>query len=105
VGKTTDTYKTTQLRYDLSKLRGKGLVEKIEGTQAYRLTPEGYRLCVLFLKLYQRIAAPLVSGILNPSPADGDLPVSRRCKLDRLYVAVDRALNDLCSQVGLRSAA
>jgi hypothetical protein len=104
LGKTSDTYKKTQLRYDLSKLREKGLVEKVEGTQCYRLTPEGYRVCLLFLKLQKRIAAPLVSGILDPSPADADFPPSRRCKLDRLYAAVDRALNDLCSYVGLQTA-
>jgi hypothetical protein len=26
-------YKLSQLRYDLAKLRGKGLVERVEGTQ------------------------------------------------------------------------
>jgi hypothetical protein len=104
LGKTTDTYKKTQLRYDLSKLREKGLVMKVEGTQAYRLTPEGYRICLLFLKLHQHLAAPLISGIVAPSVADADLPAARRCQLDRLYVAVDRALNNLCSHVGLTTA-
>jgi repressor of nif and glnA expression len=45
LGKTTETYKSSQLRYDLSKLRAKGLVQKVEGTQGYRLTDEGYRVC------------------------------------------------------------
>jgi hypothetical protein len=105
LGKTTDTYKKTQLRYDLSKLREKGLVEKVEGTQCYRLTAEGYRICLLFLKLHQRLAAPLISGIVAPSAADVHLPAARRCKLDCLYAAVDRALNNLCSHVGLKTAA
>jgi hypothetical protein len=33
------------LRYELSKLRAKGLVEKIPHSRRYRLLPEGYRLC------------------------------------------------------------
>ena len=37
-------YQLSQLRYDLSKFRGKGLVVREPGTQAYHLTPEGYRM-------------------------------------------------------------
>src|SRR6202011_4949969 len=33
-------YKVSQLRYDLSKLRGKGLLLRLQGTQSYQLTPE-----------------------------------------------------------------
>src|SRR5262249_32985547 len=40
-------YKLSQLRYDLSKLRGKGLVERVPGTQRYRLTAEAYSIGVL----------------------------------------------------------
>jgi hypothetical protein len=44
-----------QLRYDLAKLRGKGLVSRVKGTQRYALGPEGYRLAVLYQKLYHRL--------------------------------------------------
>jgi hypothetical protein len=104
LGLTTDTYTLTQLRYDLSKLRAKGLVGKVAGTQTYAVTPEGYRLCVAFLKLYHRLFAPLTAAILEPVPEDERLSPRQYCKLDRLYTAVQRALDKLCQQVGLRSA-
>jgi len=42
-------YTLSQLRYDLSKLRGKGLVVRLAGTQSYQLTPDGYRIAILYL--------------------------------------------------------
>jgi hypothetical protein len=104
LGKTTATYTLAQLRYDLSKLRVKGLVERNPGTQTYRLPPGGYRIAVLYLKLFHRIYAPLTAGILEPVAADERLPEERRALLDRLYAAVDRALNQLFEQVGVKLA-
>jgi hypothetical protein len=94
-------YSLTQLRYDLGKLRGKGLVERIKGSQDYRLSSEGYRVGVLYLKLYQRLYAPLVAAIQEPVKEDVDLMKHRRCKADRLYAAVEAALNKLAAHWGL----
>jgi len=104
LGQTVETYTLSQLRYDLAKLRAKGLVEKIDGTQAYRLTTEGFRICVLFLKLFHRIYAPLAAAVVDPAPYDARLPHDRRATLDRLYAAVDGALDLLLDHVGLRPA-
>ena len=46
------------LRYDLSKLRAKGLVEKPPRSRRYRLPAEGYSTCLIFLKLFQRLYVP-----------------------------------------------
>jgi hypothetical protein len=54
----TDQFKISSLRYKLSKLRAKGLVEKVPHSRRYHLLPEGYRLSVLYLKLSERIYAP-----------------------------------------------
>ena len=104
LGKTTESYTLGQLRYDLAKLRGKGLVERVAGTQSYRLPSEGYRIAVLYLKLFHRIYAPLTAGIMEPVPWDDRLPPERRALLDRLYAAVDHDLNRLFESVGLRLA-
>jgi len=56
-----DDYRLSQLRYDLSKLRAKRLVERIGNTRRYRLTPVGLKLGVLLVKLRTRL--------LGPSPA------------------------------------
>jgi hypothetical protein len=104
LGKTAASYTLGQLRYDLGKLRGKGLVERVAGTQSYRLPSEGYRIAVLYLKLFHRIYAPLTAGITEPVPWDERVPPERRALLDRLYAAVDRDLDQLFESVGLRLA-
>jgi len=53
----------------------------------------------------QRLLAPLTSATQQPSPTDLKLPEERRAKLDRLYVQLDRALQALSTEVGLRPAA
>jgi hypothetical protein len=40
-----EEYKPGSLRYDLWKLRAKGLVEKIPHSHGYRLLPHGYQIC------------------------------------------------------------
>jgi hypothetical protein len=104
LGKTTETYTPGQLRYDLGKLRGQGLVERVAGTQSYRLPSEGYRIAVLDLKLFHRIYAPLTAGIIEPVPWDDRLSPERRASLDRTDVAIDQALSQLFEVVGLRLA-
>lgn len=94
-------YQLSQLRYDLAKLRGKGLVQRLRRTQRYQLSPEGYRLAVLYQKLYHRLYGPLTAGIVEPVASDGRVPGSRKAKLDRLYEAVDKALQALSEAVGV----
>jgi len=100
-----DQYTLGSLRYDLSKLRAKGLVHKVERTRRYRLTREGYSICVVFLKLLERIYAPLTAGLLQSVPGDTRLRPQRRTQLDRLYQQVADALETLFAKVGLKIAA
>src|SRR5437763_17018880 len=104
LGCSTADYPLSALRYDLSKLRAKGLVEKIPHSRRYRLLPNGYRICLVFLKLFERIYAPLTAGLLRPFPADHKLQQQRLSQLDRLYQRVLHALNDLVAAVGLKAA-
>jgi hypothetical protein len=94
-------YRLSQLRYDLGKLRAKGLVRRLARSRRYELSPEGYRLAVLYQKLDTRLYGPLTAGILEPVPSDAWLPASRKAKLDRLYEAVDKALQALSEGVGI----
>jgi hypothetical protein len=102
---TTDHYRLTSVRYDLSKLRAKHLVEKVEHTRRYRLLPQGYRICVLFLKLFERVYAPLTAGLLRPVAADAALAEEKRQQLDRLYQRIVIDVDELLRAVGLRFAA
>jgi len=105
LGMTTTTYRLGQLRYDLAKLRAKGLVLKVPNTQTYRVTPHGIRICILFLKLTRRVYAPLAAGSLQPIAHDHQLPAERRSQLDTLYAGVDRALDLLLGHLGFKVAA
>jgi hypothetical protein len=96
-------YTLASLRYDLSKLRAKGLVEKIPHTRKYRLLPQGYSLCLVFLKLFERIYAPLAAGLLRPFGSDAQLR-TQRTQLDRLYQRVVDDLDKLLLAVGLKAA-
>jgi hypothetical protein len=97
-------YGLGQLRYDLGKLLAKGLVLKVAGTQTYQLTPTGFRLCLLYLKLFHKIYTPLTAGTMAPEAGDARLPTDQRCTLDRLYVALDQALQALWEHMGIRIA-
>jgi hypothetical protein len=73
-----------QLRYDLAKLRAKRLVVKVPRSQTYRVTPQGVRICILFLKLAHRVYAPVAAAVLKPVRHDATLPANRRAQLDQL---------------------
>ena len=94
-------YRLSQLRYDLGKLRGKGLVQRLPRTQRYRVSSEGYQVAILYCKLYQRLYAPLLAGILDPFAGDAQMGNRRRVKLDRLYAAVGTALERLTEHLGI----
>jgi hypothetical protein len=94
-------YTMNQLRYDLSKLRGKGLVVRLPQTQKYQFSPEGYRIGVFYLKLHQKLYAPITSAICAPVREDNEVLTSRQTKLDRLYGAVDKALQNLTNHLGM----
>jgi hypothetical protein len=97
-------YRLGSLRYDLSKLRAKGLVEKIPHSRRYRLLAHGYQVCLIYLKLFDRIYAPLVAGVLARFHGDEQLPAARTTQLDKLYSAILTALDKLVDAVGLKAA-
>ena len=105
LGRTEAEYSLASFRYDLSKLRAKGLVERIPHSRRYRLLGKGYSICVAFLKLFEKIYAPLTAGLLSPFRGDRALAEEKRCELDRLYQRVCDDLDSLLRAVGLRVAA
>ena len=52
----------------------------------------------------QRFYAPLTATILQPFAADANLPMENISTLDKLYMSVMKALDQLADQVGLRVA-
>ena len=97
-------YSLASLRYDLGKLRAKALVEKLQKSRRYRLYPHGYSICLVFLKLFERIYSPLSAGLLQPYRADSKLQHHKRTQLDRLYQKIVDDLDELLGAVGLKAA-
>lgn len=104
LGCARERYPLASLRYDLSKLRAKGLVAKLSSSRRYQLLPHGYSICLVFLKLFERVYAPLTAGLLSPVKADARLQAHRQSQLDRLYQRVIDDLDTLVRAVGLKAA-
>jgi hypothetical protein len=105
LGVAESQYSLASFRYDLAKLRAKGLVEKIPHSRRYRLIGKGYSICVAFLKLFEKIYAPLTAGLLAPFRGDHSLTEEKRCTLDRLYQHISDDLDELLRAVGINIAA
>jgi hypothetical protein len=55
-------YTSAQMSYDLWRLRGKGLIERIGGTHTYALTPDGARVALFYTKTFRRLIDPLFAA-------------------------------------------
>jgi hypothetical protein len=82
-------YNARQMTYDLRRLRRKGVIQRLPGTQRYTLTADGRRLAVFFTKTYTRIVCPSLAE-LDPQLPD---PVARRTPLGRPWRDFERALD------------
>jgi hypothetical protein len=51
-------YTSSQMSYDLRRMRLKGLLVRIPGTYRYRLTKLGSKVVIFFTKLYERVFRP-----------------------------------------------
>lgn len=96
-------YVPAQANYDLRKLRGKGLAERVRATRRYRTTAEGLRVAVLICKLRNQLLQPLLASIHRNRPA----PKPRRplSAPDSIHLRISQGLFDLCDHLALRPAA
>lgn len=61
-------YSLTQLRYDLRKLKAHGLLERPGNRYAYRLTPKGVKVAILFTLFHKRLCGPLANSLFHHRP-------------------------------------
>jgi hypothetical protein len=61
LGRTSDQYTSSQMTYDLRRLRFHQLIERVPDTHRYRLTDRGARLAVLYVRIYARGFRPPAS--------------------------------------------
>jgi hypothetical protein len=86
------TYRLNQLRYDLRKLKGHGLLQCDGSRYAYRLTPKGVQVALLFLFFHKRLCGPLANSRFHHRPDTHHKPTS---KLEAAYHRADKAIQQI----------
>jgi hypothetical protein len=86
------TYSLNQLRYDLRKLKGHGLIERDGARYAYRLTSKGIQVALLFLFFHKRLCGPLANSRFHHRPDPQHRPDSR---LEAAYHRADKAIDHI----------
>ena len=85
-------YRLNQLRYDLRKLKGHGLLQRDGARYAYRLTPKGVQVALLFLFFHKRLCGPLANSRFHHRPNVHHQPAS---KLEAAYHRADNAIQQI----------
>jgi predicted MarR family transcription regulator len=89
-------YTTSQMTYDLRRLRLHGLIERLPHTNTYVTTAEGLRLALFYTKVQARVLRPLLdAGDRAPAPVE----------LRRALASVDRVIGEYVTDARLRPAA
>jgi hypothetical protein len=86
------TYGLNQLRYDLRKLKGHGLVQRDGRRYAYRLSAKGVDVALLFLFFHKRLCGPLANSRFHHKPDPVNPPNS---KLEAAYHKADKAIENI----------
>ena len=90
-------YTARQMTYDLRRLRRKGLIRRVPGSQQYELTDHGRRIAIFFTKIYTRVVNPSLAELDPALPARACRP-SAGCMLHRAVAGSRR-----CSRHPLRT--
>jgi hypothetical protein len=85
-------YGLNQLRYDLRRLKGHGLLQRDGKRYAYRLTAKGVDVALLFLFFHKRLCGPLANSRFHHRPSPDHKPHSQ---LENAYYKADRAIEEI----------
>jgi hypothetical protein len=88
------SYSSRQATYDLRRLKRKGVIIRIPGTQHYHLTPFGRRIATWFTKAHGRVLTPGLAWLDLALPDD----IAARSPLAMTWRAFDRAVDDFIAQ-------
>ena len=91
-GLSPEAYTLTQLRYDLRKMKGHGLLERDGRQYCYRLTEKGKRAAAMFVLFHQRICGPLANSLFHHRPEKTSNPPA---KIEVAYHKADAAIQKL----------
>ena len=86
------SYRLNQLRYDLRKLKGHGLLQRDGSRYSYHLTIKGIQVALLFLFFHKRLCGPLANSRFHHKPNAAHRPNS---KLEVAYYKADKAIEQI----------
>ena len=84
------SYSSRQATYDLRRLKRKGVITRVQGTQRYQLTAFGRRIATWFTKAHGRVLTPGLAWTDPRLPPD----VAARSSLALTWRAFDRAVEE-----------
>jgi hypothetical protein len=87
-----EAYTLTQLRYDLRKMKGHGLLERDGRRYSYRLTGKGKRVAAIFVLFHKRICGPLANSLFHNQP---EKDVQPPANIEVAYHRADAAIQKL----------
>jgi hypothetical protein len=83
------TYSSSQMTYDLRRLRRKGLIRRLPRSNSYMLTPDGVRVAIWYTKVYGRVLRPLLAA--DHPPAAPELRQALRVIDSHVVASIDQA--------------
>ena len=95
-GLSADAYTLTQLRYDLRKMKGHGLLQRVDKHYAYCLTENGVRVSAMFVLFHKRICGPLANTLFHHKPRRSPRPP---VNIETAYHTADAAIQKLINQL------
>jgi hypothetical protein len=98
LGLTLNQYRPGQMTYDLRRLRLKGLITRVAGTNRYIITTYGLRVALFCSKVYLRILRPGWPSLVDPPD-----PIPR--PLRTAFTSLETEIRKLCDAANLRPAA
>jgi len=84
-----ESYTLTQLRYDLRKMKARGLIERDGGRYSYRLTENGRKVALMFVLFHKNVCGPIANSLFHHRPDPSLRPDS---KLEAAYHKADTAI-------------
>jgi len=93
-----EPYSSRQASYDLKKLRGKNLVQRIGRTRRYQSCRSGLQTLAALLVLREKVIKPVLAGAGRPRPGR---PLKTRAVIDDHYHLLQTQLRALLSHLGI----
>jgi hypothetical protein len=82
-------YRSSQMPYDLRRLRRKGLIRRLARSNTYVLTKDGMRVAIFYTKVYGRVLRPLLA--VDHPPASPELRQAFQVIDTHVTATIDRA--------------